>query len=102
MRRVWACKGHRPVVPRQTKYQWDYLYGSLEVISGEAHFMQLPTVNLECDRLYLENLAATDPTAIHVVIRDRAGFHLRDGDLRLPERIRTISLPPYCLLFRGK
>jgi transposase len=95
MRRVWACKGQRPVIPRQTKYQWDYLYGSLEVMSGEAHFLQMPTVNLDGDRIYWEALAATDLAAIHVVIRDQAGFHLRDGDPRLPDRIRTISLPPY-------
>ena len=30
-----------------------------------------------------------------MVIRDQAGFHLRDGDTRLPERIRIIDLPPY-------
>lgn len=37
-----------------------------------------------------------DPEAIHVIIRDQAGFHLRDGDARLPERVRIIDLPPYC------
>jgi hypothetical protein len=43
----------------------------------------------------LEDLAQTDPHAVHIVIRDQAGFHLRDGDPRLPERIRIIDLPPY-------
>lgn len=95
MRRLWAVKGKRPVVTRQIKYEWDYLYGSLGVASGDAHFMQIPRVNLDCDRVYLENLAATDPDAVHVVIRDQAGFHLRDGDARLPERVRIIPLPPY-------
>lgn len=32
---------------------------------------------------------------VHIVIRDQAGFHLRDGDTRLPDRIRIIDLPPY-------
>ena len=36
-----------------------------------------------------------DPDAIHVVIRDQAGFHLRDGDPRLPARVRIIDLPPF-------
>jgi len=31
-----------------------------------------------------------------VLIRDQACFHLRDGDPRLPERVRIIDLPPYC------
>ena len=96
VRRVWINKGVRPVVERQTKYEWDYLYGSLEVTEGAAHFLHLPTVNLECDALYLEHLATTDPEAVHVIIRDQAGFHLRDGDERLPGRVRIVPLPPYC------
>ena len=34
-------------------------------------------------------------TVIHAVIRDQAGFHLRDGDARLPDRVRIIAPPPY-------
>ena len=66
------------MVERQAKYEWDYLYGSLEVTAGQAHFAHLPTVSLGCDALYLEDLAASDPEVVHVVIRDNAGFHLRD------------------------
>ena len=29
MRRLWGLRGQRPVVTKQIKYQWDYLYGSL-------------------------------------------------------------------------
>ncbi len=38
MRRVWITKGERPKVKRQTKYDWDYLYGALEVVEGSAFF----------------------------------------------------------------
>lgn len=95
VRRLWALRGQRPVVTRQIKYQWDYLYGSLDIIGGAAHFCQIPNVNQGWDRIYLENLAASDTEAIHVVIRDQAGFHLKDNDDRLPDRIRIIDLPPY-------
>jgi hypothetical protein len=83
-------------VARQIKYEWDYLYGSLDVVGGQAHFCQIPAVNQEWDRRHLEDLAMTDQEAIHVLIRDQAGFHLRDGDARLPARVRIIDLPPYC------
>ncbi len=83
------------MVSRQIKYQWDYLYGALGAVSGEAHFAHLPSVSLEWDESYLRHLAASDPEAIHVLVRDQAGFHLRDGDPRLPERVRLIDLPPY-------
>jgi len=43
LRRVWVPKGSCPVVERQTKYAWDYLYGSLEVTRGQAYFVHLPT-----------------------------------------------------------
>ena len=32
---------------------------------------------------------------MHVIVQDGAGFHLRDGDPRLPENVRIILLPPY-------
>lgn len=96
LRRRWTRRGLRPIVTRQIKYQWDYLYGALGVWSGAAHFAHLPSVSLEWDALYLADLAASDPTAIHVLVRDQAGFHLRDGDPRLPERVRLVDLPPYC------
>lgn len=95
MRRLWGIKGQRPVVTRQIKYEWDYLYGSLDIVSGQAHFCQFPSINLEWDHAYLEDLTKTEGEAIHVLIRDQAGFHLRDGDPRLPPRVRIIDLPPY-------
>lgn len=95
MRKVWCLRGCRPVIARQTRYEWDYLYGSMDVVEGEAHFCQVPNVSLEWDQWYLEDLAATDPEAIHVVIRDQAGFHLRNGNERLPANVRIINLPPY-------
>ena len=45
--------------------------------------------------MYLQDLARQDPQAVHVLIRDQAGFHLRDGDSRLPENVRIVDLPPY-------
>jgi len=95
LRRVWTLRGLRPVITRQIKYEWEYLYGALAAVSGEAHFAHLPGVSLEWDQSYLENLAAGDPGAIHVLVRDQAGFHLRDGDPRLPPQVRLIDLPPY-------
>lgn len=85
MRRVWISKGVRPEVRRQTRYEWGYLYGALEVVEGRAEFLHLPTVNRDCNQLFLEHLRSSDPQAHHVVIADQAGFHLREGDPRLPE-----------------
>ena len=61
------------------------------MVGGEAHFAHIPSVSLEWDQSYLQDLAATDPKAVHVLVRDQAGFHLRDGDERLPERVSIRS-----------
>lgn len=95
VRKVWIKKGTRPIIPRQTRYEWDYLYGALEVVQGEAEFLHLPTVNLECNKLFLEHLKNSDPEAQHIVIADQAGFHLKEGDERLPQGVHILSLPPY-------
>ena len=105
-----------PTDPRQIKCEWDSLYGALGAVSGEAHFAHLRGVSLEWDQSDLENLAASDPGAIHVLLRDQAGVasarrrcpagclrqavslrsdHRRDGDLRLPPQVRILDLPPY-------
>ena len=49
LRRVWTIKGVRPIVTRQIKYQWDYLYGALGAVGGDVHFMHVPGVSLEWD-----------------------------------------------------
>lgn len=85
LRRLWSVRGGpRPVVNTQIKYEWDYLYGALEVTGGEAKFSHVPQVNLECDAIEMTDLAATDPEAVHDLIHDPFGFHLRDGDPCLP------------------
>ncbi len=95
MRKVWITKGVRPLFKRQTCYKWDYLYGALEVIEGHAEFLHLPTVDQECNQIFLEQLLASDPHAEHVVIADQAGFHMRGGDPRIPKGVHIMFLPPY-------
>lgn len=96
VRRCWTLRGVRPSAPYQTKYQWSYLYSALEVDGDNAaEFACLPGVSLELSRLFLERLAARDPHAEHIVIWDRAGFHLQPGLHELPERIHLLPLPPY-------
>jgi transposase len=94
-RRVWGVRGMRPVVTVQQKYEWEYVYGALEVGRGEAQFWYAPTVDLDCNRAFLEQLATADPTSVHVIIYDGAGFHHRDGHTALPANVRIINLPPY-------
>ena len=96
VRKCWTLRGERPTAPYQTKYEWGYLYSALEVDGANAaEFLCLPRVDLGMSRLFLEQVAARDPQAEHVVIQDQAGFHLNPELHELPARVHVIPLPPY-------
>ena len=76
-RRCWAVRGQRVVIPQQQCYEWEYVYGALEVVQGGAQFRYMPSVSLDFSRDFLEQIAASDLRAEHVVIWDQAGFHPR-------------------------
>jgi transposase len=94
-RRCWALRGQRVVIPQQQRYEWEYVYGALEVVQGEAQFRFMPSVSLDFSGGFLEQIAASDPQAEHVVIWDQAGFHPRPRAATLPARIHLLPLPPY-------
>jgi len=95
IRRYWTLKGQRPTVPYQTKFQWGYVYGALDVVTGQAAFLYTPTVSLEWTEAYLQELIARDPEAMHIMMWDRAGFHLTAESPELPEAVRVVPLPAY-------
>lgn len=95
VRRCWTWRGHRPTAPYQAKYQWGYVSGAADVVTSEVEFCYLPTVSLGCSLIFLEQLVATDPEAIHMVLWDQAGFHFRPDDPRVPQQVRLVPLPPY-------
>ena len=81
--------------PQQQEYEWCYVSGALDVVTGAAEFQLLPTVGLELTVGFLEQLVARDPAAHPVVIWDQAGFHHRPGDPRLPAQVHVVPLPAY-------
>ena len=94
-RRCWGLKGVRVVKRVQQKYKWGYVYGALEIVEGHAEFRFMPSVSLDFSRGFLEQIAARDPQAEHVVIWDGAGFHHKSGDTRVPPHIHLLALPAY-------
>ncbi len=83
--------------PYATSYQWAYLHEALE--EGGVHAAELlftPAIDRDIHALFLRPIVDFDPTALHVVIADQAGFHLPVDDVRLPANLRLLPLPPYC------
>ena len=94
-RRVWTLKGVRAVVTVHPRYQWGYLFGALQVGGEGTHFCYCSAATLEMCQAVLQQLAAREPEAIHVVLWDGAGFHPGDGAPDLPANVRLLAFPPY-------
>jgi transposase len=95
--RVWGRRGVRVHAPYATRYKWGYLHEALEVDGANAcELLLTPAIDRDIHALFLRQIAATDPAALHVVIADQAGFHLPVNDPRIPANLRLLPLPPYC------
>ena len=63
-----------------------YLHEAMEVDGpNRLELLFTPCIDQDVHALFLQPLAATEPTAMHVAIQDQAGFHLPPDDLRLPK-----------------
>ena len=94
-RRVWGLPGHRPVVPTQQKYQWGFVYGAVGVGLSRTEFLLTETMDQAHSQQFYRQIGRSDPAAVHVLIQDGAGFHLRAGDPHLPDNVRILTLPAY-------
>jgi transposase len=94
-RRVWGLPGHRTVAPAQQVYQWGYVYGAVALGLTRTQFLLAESVDLATEIQFYRQVAQSDPAAMHVMIQDGAGFHLRDGEARLPDNLRIVTLPAY-------
>ena len=97
LRKMWSLIGTRVVAPVNRRFEWGYLFGALEVSSGQSEFLLTDRVLKVFDRAFLEQISEHDPESIHVVIGDGAGFHHReDGEHEqpLPDNLKILTLPP--------
>ena len=93
--RVWAKRGSRPRAPRDTRYEWTYLFGAVCPGRGTAAGLVLPFVNTAAMNLHLAEISRTVAPGAHaVLVLDGAGWH-SSKTLIVPENISLLSLPPY-------
>ena len=62
---------------------------------SRAEFLLTETMDQPHTQQFYRQIGQSDPAAVHVLIQDGAGFHLRDGDAHLPDNVRIITLPAY-------
>jgi transposase len=93
--RVWARKGSRPTVVKQTRYEWVYMYAAVEPATGASVALQAPHVNTGTMNVFLRMVSEElKPDEHAVLIMDQAGWH-KSRQLAVPDNITVLYLPPY-------
>lgn len=93
--RVWALRGSRPRVVRQTKYEWLYVIGAVCPETGQTVGLLSPSINTKIINIFFEQFGReTDPNVHVVMVWDQAGFHTAK-DLHVPENVTLVPLPAY-------
>ena len=93
--RVWARVGSRPRAPRDSRYEWAYIFGAVcpERATGVA--LVLPYANCEAMNLHLAEIGRAVTSGAHaVLVCDGAGWHT-SPTLAVPDNVTLVCLPAY-------
>lgn len=95
MCRLWAQRGCRPRIWRQTQYDYLYVFGAVCPQTGQASGLLTPSINAATVNAFLHQFSGELSADVHaVLIWDQAGFHT-SNEIQVPDNITIISLPPY-------
>jgi transposase len=75
-------------------HEYTYVFGAVDVCTGEFDSLVLPHVNTGCMQLFLNEVALRHPDEKIVMVIDGAGWH-RSDKLKAPDNIYLLTLPPY-------
>ena len=93
---IWAPVGARPLMVRDNRHDSAYIFGAICPQRGVGAAVITPAANTEMMNLHLAEISTqVTPGAYAVLICDRAGWHQPGGELRVPDNIRLLHLPPY-------
>jgi hypothetical protein len=90
----WFTKGRRPPGRCDQRYTFAYIFGAVEPGTDNAFALIMPEVSTAAMQVYLDKFAETVAPDEHVLIAlDQAGWHVAK-DLKVPDCITLMSLPP--------
>ncbi len=93
--RIWAPIGSRPRAPRDTRYEWAYLFGAVCPERAVAAALVMPHADSEAMNLHLREIGrAVAPGAHAILVLDGAGWHTSHS-LKPPDNVTLLCLPPY-------
>ena len=81
--------------PLQNEYEWVYLYGAVNPLTGESCARVLPWADTEMMQLHVDAISDQVGPERHVVlVLDNAGWHTTSR-LEVPGNMTLLPLPPY-------
>jgi len=89
----WCYPGLRPSVPCHHIREYNYAYGAVEPLRGDALFLILPYCNTDCMNIFLRELSWKYAEDRILLALDGATWH-RANAMEIPENIKLIHLPP--------
>lgn len=93
--RIWSPRGTRPRKVRQQQFIFAYIYGASCALTGDSFGLIFPETNTKSMQIYLDGLSVHIDSGRHgAIIVDNAGWHT-SKELRVPDNITLIPLPPY-------
>jgi transposase len=94
LRRCWAPAPLRPTVPNGYERQFIYAYGAVSPVEGQLDCKISSNMNTDRMNEFLCQVSAAHPDEFIVMVVDGASSHT-SRDLRIPENICLLRLPPY-------
>jgi hypothetical protein len=94
IRRCGSPAPHRPSVSNGYERVFVYVYGAVSPIEEDLDWMISQKINAEPMTLFLSQVSAAHPEDFIVMVLDGASSH-QAKDLRRPDNIRFLALPPY-------
>lgn len=88
-------RGVKPQQIWQWHYQYYYIYGLVEPVTGKSFFYEFSHFNSECLKIFFDNFALEYPDEVHIIQLDNAPCHTTDK-LTLPDNVVLLFQPPYC------
>ena len=92
-RRVTA-RGVTPKQPFQPLYEYYWLYGAVEPKTGEAFYLEMPTLDWNCFTVFLDEFGRHYAESLNVVVLDGAPAHIAHSVV-VPENVVLVFLPAY-------
>jgi len=93
---VWAESGSCPLMVRDSRHDSVHLFGAICPARGVGAAIIMPAVNIEAMNEHLKEISSQVANGAHaVLVLDGAGWHQQGGDLRVPDNISLLPLPPY-------